>query len=162
MPPEFRTYEDGELSDWYFGYAPSVHNDCVDDDIYSFDSNGSFNYSWNGTTYVPRDQNPEISFSSTPFSESDVVCDTPRAPWDDNETYSYIVDEDAGEIMLNGFGAFIAISHRANGNDEIDVPAEAPDSITYTYTKLTDDQVMLELDAYTEYWRFTLERVLGN
>ena len=159
--PERRTYdENGVLGGWgddeIWGLDSNVYDMCVVDDIYTFGSNGTFNYSWNGSTYIHPDQNPMFSWADSNY------CSPRIDPWDDASSYSFTVDENLGSLTVEGLGAYIALSHVANGNNEVDTPAEAPDSITYSYTKLSEDQILFELDAYTEHFRFTLERVLGN
>ncbi|CAI8360914.1 MAG: Uncharacterised protein [Cellvibrionales bacterium UBA7375] len=159
--PEKREYdENGVLGGWgddyISGLDSNVYDMCVVDDIYTFGSNGTFNYSWNGSTYIHPDQNPM-------FSSADSNYCAPRIdPWDDASSYSYNVDENNGELTVIGLGAYIALSHVANGNNEVDTPAEAPNSITYSFTKLSEDQILIELNAYHEFYRFTLERVPSN
>ena len=142
-------------SDEFYGMNLTTFEDCVADDIYRFGNSGTFEYIINGSTYIHPDQNPF-------FSSGSDYCDSPLSPWSEDEVYSYTVDENKGEVKVIGFGAYLVLSHVADGNDEVDTPAEAPDSITYSYTKLSEDQILFELDAYTAHFRFTLERVLGN
>ena len=159
--PEKREYdENGVLGGWgdddISGLDSNVYDMCVVDDIYTFGSNGTFNYSWNGSTYIHPDQNPMFSWADSNY------CAPRIDPWDDASSYSYNVDENNGELTVIGLGAYIALSHVANGNNEVDTPAEAPDSITYSFTKLSEDQILIELDAYHEFYRFALERVPSN
>jgi hypothetical protein len=142
-------------SDEFYGMNVTTFEDCVADDIYRFGNSGTFEYIINGSTYIHPDQNPF-------FSSGANYCDSPLFPWNEEEVYSYTVDEDKSEVVVVGFGAYLVLSHVADGNDEVDTPAEAPNSITYSFTKLNEDQILFELDAYTAHFRFTLERVLGN
>ena len=160
LPEKRENDENGVLGGWgdddISGLDSNVYDMCVVDDIYTFGSNGTFNYSWNGSTYIHPDQNPMFSWADRNY------CAPRIDPWDDASSYSYTVDENNGELTVIGLGAYIALSHVANGNNEVDTPAVAPDSITYSFTKLSEDQILIELDAYHEFYRFTLERVLGN
>ncbi|MAW24218.1 MAG: hypothetical protein CBC07_006040 [Cellvibrionales bacterium TMED47] len=157
--PEKRELNYNGIGEWtndeYYGMNLETFNECVADDIYRFGNSGSFEYIINGSTYIHPDQNPFYSGGAN-------YCESPLSPWNEDEVYSYTVDENNGELTVIGFGAYIALSQVADGNDEVDTPAEAPDSIPYSFTKLSEDQILFELDAYTAHFRFTLERVLGN
>ena len=157
--PEKRELNWDGIGEWgideFYGMNLTTFEDCVADDIYRFGNSGTFEYIINGSTYIHPDQNPF-------FSSGSDYCGSPLSPWSEDEVYSYTVDENKGEVKVIGFGAYLVLSHVADGNDEVDTPAEAPDSITYSYTKLSEDQILFELDAYTAHFRFTLERVLGN
>ncbi|CAI8321682.1 MAG: Uncharacterised protein [Cellvibrionales bacterium UBA7375] len=122
------------------------------DDIYSFDQNGEFSYDQFGETYNHYGQ-----------SVYDISgCQPPSAPWDGAGSYSYNFNEQTAKLTVIGKGAYIGLSYIANGIYRIDEAYFAPDEVTYDFTKINNDEIILEIDAHTSIHRFTMERVLGN
>jgi hypothetical protein len=158
--PDVREYNwEGVLTDWNtypWDFTQAIFENCVKDDIYRFGSNGTFEYLINGSTYLDYEINPLYDDSDEGF------CAAPFAPWNEDEIYTYSVDENDGELTVNGFGAFIVLAHVANGTNDIESPAEAPESITYQYSKISEEQILVEIDAFDKFYRFTLERVPSN
>ena len=158
--PDVREYNwEGVLTDWNtypWDFTQAIFENCVQDDIYRFGSNGTFEYLINGSTYLDYEINPLYDESDEGF------CAAPFAPWNEDEIYTYSVDENDGELTVNGFGAFIVLAHVANGTSDIETPAEAPESITYQYSKISEEQILVEIDAFDKFYRFTLERVPSN
>jgi hypothetical protein len=140
----------------YSDIDQEIFENCIQDDIYQFGGNATFEYLLNGSTFMDVELNPLT------HEDEQSGCTSPPPPWDESEIYTYSIDENNSNLIVNGLGAYIGLSHVANGNNEIESPSEAPDSITYNYTRITDDQILLELDAFNAHYRFTLERVLGN
>jgi hypothetical protein len=158
--PEQRYYEFGVLGEWTsyregYGYTQSIFDSCVADDIYRFGENGTFEYLINGSTYMHDELNPLWDYDNP-----DAYCAATLAPWDESEIYTYSFDENNSLFTVIGRGAYIALAHVANGTDDIENAAEAPESITYDFTKLSDTEVLLEIDAYDDLYRFTLEKVV--
>jgi hypothetical protein len=138
----------GPLPNWR-GFDQTVFDTCVADDIYRFGINGSFEYLLNGSTFMDYELNP---------SDSD-ACLSPPAPWNENDVYSFSIDEDSNLLTVIGTGAYVGLSNVANGIDDIEGPNDAPESIDYIYTIISNNQVILEIDAWQQTYRFTLEKV---
>jgi hypothetical protein len=159
--PDKREYEEGALQDWNFygsAYSQAKFDNCVADDIYRFGENGTFEYLINGSTYIDDELNPLYDWND--FTSSS--CVSPLAPWNEDQIYTYSIDQNNSLLTVNGYGAYIALAHVANGTDDIENAADAPESISYDFTRLSDTEVLLEIDAYDDFYRFTLERVLDN
>jgi hypothetical protein len=159
--PEERDYELGVLGEWstlsvWGGYTQSIFDTCVADDIYRFGDNGTFEYLISGSTYMHDEINPLWNYDN-PNS----YCTEPFAPWNESEIYTYNIDENNSLLTVIGRGAYIALAHVANGTNDIENAADAPESITYDFTKLSDTEVLLEIDAYDDLYRFTLEKVVN-
>jgi hypothetical protein len=159
--PEERYYELGVLGEWstlseYDGYTQSIFDTCVADDIYRFGDNGTFEYLISGSTYMHDEINPLWNYDN-PNS----YCTEPFAPWNESEIYTYNIDENNSLLTVIGRGAYIALAHVANGTNDIYLPALAPESISYNFNKTSESQIILELDAFNEIFRFTLEKVVN-
>jgi hypothetical protein len=158
--PDKREYEEGVLQDWNFygsAYSQAEFDVCVADDIYRFGENGTFEYLINGFTYMDEELNPLYYWNDSTSSS----CVIPLAPWNEDQIYTYSIDQNNSLLTVNGYGAYIALAHVANGTDDLETAADAPESITYDFTKLSDTEVLLEIDAYTDFYRFTLEKVVN-
>ena len=159
--PEHREYGEDGLTDWgnlpdWRGLNQSVFETCMADDIYRFGDYGAFEYLLNGSTFIDFELNP-LGIYGDDLSN----CISPFAPWNENEVYTYSIDENNSLLTLIGRGAFIALAHVANGTDDIENAAEAPESVSYDFTKLSETEVLLEIDAYDDFYRFTLEKVVN-
>ena len=159
---EHREYEyDGVLSDWgpipdWRGYNQSVFDTCVADDIYRFGINGTFEYLLNGSTFMDVELNPLT------HEEEASGCTSPPPPWNESDVYTFSTDENNKLLTVIGIGAYIGLSNVANNTDDIENAADAPESITYNYTKISDNQIILEIDAWNAPYRYTLVRVPSN
>jgi hypothetical protein len=158
--PEERDYELGVLGEWstlsgWDGYTQSIFDTCVADDIYRFGDNGTFEYLISGSTYMHDEINPLWNYDN-PNS----YCTEPFAPWNESEIYTYNIDENNSLLTVIGRGAYIALAHVANGTNDIYMAALAPESISYNFNKISESQIILELDAFGEFYRFTLEKVV--
>jgi hypothetical protein len=142
---------------WYgheYGLDQEIFENCVHDDIYRFGNDATFQYLINGSTFMDSRINP-LYWSTNEY------CVAPLAPWDESEIYTYSIDKNNSNLTVHGLGAYIGLADIVNGGS-IESPSEAPDSITYSYSIISEDQILLELDAFGTHYRFTLERVLGN
>jgi hypothetical protein len=158
--PDQREYEEGALQDWNFygsAYSQVEFDSCVADDIYRFGETGTFEYLINGSTYINEELNPLYDWNDYTSSS----CVSPLAPWNEGQIYTYGIDESNSLLTVYGYGAYIALAHVANGTDDLENAADAPESITYDFTKLSDTEVQLEIDAYDDFYRFTLERIVN-
>jgi hypothetical protein len=125
---------------------------CLSDDTFSFLSSGEFQYNQNEETWN--------HYRPSAFNESG--CQPPAAPWNGSGSYTYQLDDQVGKLTVSGIGAYLGLSYIANGIYRIEEAYFAPDSVTYDYTKVSEDEVLLQIDAYTALYRFSLERVISN
>jgi hypothetical protein len=159
--PEHREYGENGLTNWgnlpsWRGLTQTVFETCMADDIYRFDDYGAFEYLFNGSTFIDFELNPMGNYD---YNLSN--CVSPFAPWNENEVYTYSIDENNSLLTVIGRGAFIALAHVANGTDDIENAADAPQSVSYDFTKLSETEVLLEIDAYDDLYRFTLQKVVN-
>ncbi|MGB1382907.1 MAG: leucine-rich repeat protein [Porticoccaceae bacterium] len=142
---------------WYgheYGLDQEIFENCVHDDIYRFGNDATFQYLINGSTFMDSRINP-LYWSTNEY------CVAPLAPWDESEIYTYSIDKNNSNLTVHGLGAYIGLADIVNGGS-IESPSEAPDSISYSYSIISEDQILLELDAFSAHYRFTLERVPRN
>ena len=125
---------------------------CLSDDTFSFLSIGEFQYKQNEETWN--------HYRGSAFNESG--CQPPAAPWNGSGSYTYQLDDQVGKLTVSGIGAYLGLSYIANGIHRIEEAYFAPDSVTYDYTKVSEDEVLLQIDAYTALYRFSLERMISN
>ncbi|MGB2115449.1 MAG: cadherin domain-containing protein, partial [Porticoccaceae bacterium] len=133
---------------------------CMFDDVYSFnDDTNSFSKDIQDATWID------------PWQGADAAsCNMPVAPYDGSVASSYAYDADAGTLTLYGKGAHIGLGMVANGAEIGDI-ADAPDSITYQVTELTNSSMTLDIAVVTSdgtdaFWRFKLvcadDSCIGN
>ena len=125
-----------------------VTRDCLFDDEYVFNADGSFQNVLGTDTWLEGWQGVAMD-----------ECGTPVFPHDGSTSATYDYNEGAGTITLDGTGAYLGIPKAVNGS-ELTTPGAAPSSITYI-AELSGDGNTLELDieiAGGGYWSFTLAR----
>ncbi|WP_111708546.1 PKD domain-containing protein [Lutibacter citreus] len=118
---------------------------CFYDDVFIFGQDGSFYNDLGVDTWIEGWQGGNDS------------CGTPVAPHDGSNSATYIYNESAGTVTLNGVGAFIGIPKPYNGG-ELSSPADAPASITYSIEFLDNDTIAVDIDAGGAFWHFKLIR----
>ncbi len=120
---------------------------CLFDDEYVFNSDGTFQNVLGADTWLEG------------WQGANEGCGSPVFPHDGSAAATYTYDDSAGEITLNGTGAFLGLAKVINGG-ELASPGEAPSSITYI-AELSADGNTLDLDieiAGGGYWSFKLAR----
>ena len=137
---------------WWPQDAATVFDEraCLFDDVYSFndDTNG-FSKDIQDATWID------------PWQGADAAgCGTPVAPYDGSVASSYAYDADAGTLTLYGKGAHVGLGMITNGAEIGDI-ADAPDSITYIVTELTNSSMTLDIEVVTStgsdaFWRIRL------
>jgi hypothetical protein len=134
----------GDMSWWAIDDAGVTERACFFDDEYVFGADGSFSNVLGSETWVEDWQGGTNS------------CGVPVAPHDGSATATFVYDEGAGTVTLNGVGAFLGIPKAYNGG-ELTSPDEAPESITYDI-QLSDDNMSMTLDINIGggWWRFIL------
>ncbi len=129
----------GDVSWWSADAASLTLRDCWFDDEYRFGSDGSFNQVLGDETWLEPFQGVA--------AES---CGAPVAPHDGTSTGTWVYDEAAGTLTIDGRGLHLGLAKVVNGM-ELASPGDAPDSITYQ---------VLTLDATT--LTVTIETAPGN
>jgi hypothetical protein len=132
---------------WWSNSSEDVATrDCLFDDTYVFNSDGTFQNVLGSETWLEPWQGVDPE-----------QCGTPVFPHDGSASATYNYDAGAGTLTIEGAGAFLGLAKVVNGA-ELANPAEAPDSITYIAT-LSEDGNTLELDiavAGEGWWSFKL------
>jgi hypothetical protein len=112
---------------------------CLFDDIYAFNADGSFQNILQDATWLEGWQG---------VAEG---CGTPVAPHDGTATATW--SEDGSSVTLDGTGAFLGLA-KVHNNGELSDPADAPASITYEITSLSEDAMTLDINYSFGWWRF--------
>jgi hypothetical protein len=112
---------------------------CLFDDIYAFNADGSFQNILQDATWLEGWQG---------VAEG---CGTPVAPHDGTATATWT--EDGSTVTLDGTGAFMGLA-KVHNNGELSDPADAPASITYEITSLSDNAMTLDINFGPGWWRF--------
>lgn len=134
----------GDVSWWSIDAAGVTQRACFYDDTYVFGSDGSFTNVVGSETWIEGWQ-----------GGSD-ACGTPVAPHDGSNPATFVYDENAATVTLNGVGAYLGLAKAYNGG-ELTNPADAPESITYDIT-LSENNTRMTLDINIGggWWRFIL------
>jgi hypothetical protein len=157
--PEKRIYHMDALQEWDdypWEFTQTIFDSCVADDIYRFGETGTFELLFNGSTFIDSELNPLYDSND----ETSSSCVSPTALWTENQTHTYSIWLDNNRLTVHGDGAYIALAHVANGPDDPMNAAFPGQSISYDYTKISDTEVLLEIGAYDDFYRFTLEKVV--
>ena len=86
------------------------------------------------------------------------ACGTPVAPHDGSNMASYIYDETAGTLIVNGDGAYIGLA-KANNMGELPNVA-VPSSITYSITFVDTNTISVIVEAGSGvFWQYRLIRL---
>ncbi|MBQ4822350.1 hypothetical protein [Aquimarina sp. MMG016] len=120
---------------------------CYFDDFYIFSIDGSFSNELGSETWLEGWQ-----------GVSPDQCGTPVAPHNGSVSATYLYDEGAGTITLNGEGAFLGLPKVVNGGELPGVPV--PSSITYNVS-LSNNNNRMELTIEIGggvYWTYQLIR----
>ena len=137
----------GDTSWWASGEATVTERACLFDDIYRFGADGSFANVMGDQSWIEGWQGND--------GES---CGALVAPHDGSNAATYVYDESAATITVNGLGAHLGLAKVYNGG-ELSSPADAKESITYTITAQTDTTMTLDIEiAGGGYWRFLLQK----
>ena len=88
-------------------------------------------------------------------------CGTPVAPHDGSGTATYTHDASTGALVLTGKGAHVGLPKAFNGG-ELTTPADAPDSITYTVTEISDSAMTVQINYFDTYvWQYKFAKVVA-
>ena len=115
-----------ESATWWASDESTVTaRDCLFDDVLSFGADGSVSISQGDETWLE------------PWQAGAEECGAPISPHDGANPGTYVYDEDAGTLTVNGQGTFVGLPKVYNGGeigaagDPLQTPGEAPSSITY-------------------------------
>ena len=130
----------GDVSWWSLDAAAVITRACWLDDIFHFGAGGSFqNFQEDETWLEPfQGQDPE-------------GCGAPVAPHDGSSTGSFIYDDVANTLTINGRGSHLGLAKVVNGAELAD-PAAAPDSITYDVVTLDGGVMTVTIEAIPDNW----------
>ena len=136
-------------SEWWSNNNFNIHErECFFDDIFRFNTDGSFENIMGGFTWLEDWQNPT----------DESYCGTPRAPHNGSTVGQWTINSQATSLTLSGVGAHVGLPKVINGS-ELDNPNNAPSSVTYTLTQLTNSQMTLDINVGFGWWRFELIKV---
>jgi hypothetical protein len=138
----------GDISWWSIDEAGLTQRACYFDDYYVFNEDGSFMNYLGSQTWLEVWQGVEAD-----------GCGAPIAPHDGSNAATWTWDDAAGELTLNGVGAFLGLSKVINGG-ELAAPGDAPESITYL-VEFSEDGSRITVDIAVGgegWWRFILDK----
>ena len=136
-------------STWWFNELSHVSKrSCFFDDIFRFNSDGTFVNVMDGLTWLEDWQNPA----------GDSYCGTPQAPHNGSTTGQWTINSQSTSLTISGVGAHVGLPKVINGS-EIDNPNNTPSSITYTISELTESQMTLDINIGSGWWGFELIKV---
>jgi len=134
----------GDMSWWSVPPGDLIARACFFDDKYVFNADGTFQNVMDDETYLE------------PWQGGSFNCGTPIAPHDGSAAATFVYDENAGTVTLNGLGAYMGLPKVYNGG-ELSNPNDAPASITYL-AQLTDggNTMLLDINVGGGWWRFKM------
>jgi hypothetical protein len=121
--------------------------DCLFDDDYVFNADGTFENVLGSETWVEAWQGNDPE-----------GCAAPVFPHDGSASATYDYDAGLGTVTLNGTGAFLGLAKAINGA-ELANPGDAPDSVEYIVDFEDDNTIIVDIAiAGDGWWRFKLVR----
>jgi len=119
---------------------------CYFDDLYVFGSDGSFSNNLGSESWIEG------------WQGGGDACGTPVTPHNGSNVATYVYDEDAGIVTLNGVGAYIGLP-KANNAGELPNVA-VPDAITYNVTFIDANTINVVIESGTGvFWQFKLVKI---
>ena len=136
---------------WWSNSADDVTTRaCLFDDIFRFGEDGSFSNVMGSETWLEGWQGVDSD-----------QCGTPVAPHDGSGSATYTHDASTGALVLTGKGAHVGLPKAFNGG-ELTTPADAPDSITYTVTEISDSAMTVQINYFDTYvWQYKFAKVVA-
>ena len=139
----------GSMEWWSADAAVVEARACWFDDIFSMKKDGTFKNIQGDSTWLEPWQGVDAE-----------GCGAPVAPHDGSATATYVWDEAAETLTINGKGAHLGLAKATNGA-EISSPGSAPDSITYNILTLTADGMNMTVTVEAGggvWWTFNLAK----
>lgn len=137
----------GDDSWWANSAGDVFFRDCLFDDIYRFNTDGTFENIMGDLTWLEPWQNPE----------DEEKCALPVAPHNGSNPAEWQYNEQNSTITLSGLGAHIGLPKAVNGY-EISNPSNAVSSIVYTVSSLSETAMTLDIFWGFGWWQFNLVR----
>ena len=135
----------GDIS-WYSnGTAELTSRACFFDDLYVFNTDGSFNNVLGAQSWIEG------------WQGGTDACGSPVAPHNGSNAATWSQNTTNGTVTLTGIGAFLGLPKAYNGG-ELTTPSAAPASITYKITSLTTNLMTLDIQINGGWWRFILAK----
>ena len=135
----------GDENWWSNSLGDLTVRDCLFDDVYRFNVDGSFENVMDGLTWLEPWQNPE----------SEERCGLPVAPHNGSNSAEWVYNDQTSTLTVSGLGAHIGLPKATNGY-EISSPSSAVSSIVYTVSSLTETTMTLDIFWGYGWWRFKL------
>jgi hypothetical protein len=133
-------------ADWWSNNAGDVNTrTCQFDDEFVFNADGSFQNVLQGSTWLET------------WQTASEGCGAPVAPHDGSNAATWAYSASNNTIILNGLGSFLGLPKVFNGG-EINNPANAKTTITYTVTALTASNMTLDISIGSGWWRFNFTK----
>ncbi|MBU2996935.1 hypothetical protein KO500_10840 [Cellulophaga baltica] len=137
----------GDISWWNCDESCITERLCYYDDSYVFNEDGSFQNILDSETWVEGWQGGSDS------------CGTPVAPHDGSASATYIYDETAGTVTINGTGAYIGLAKATNTGELTDV-ADTPAFIIYNISFIDTNTISVYVEAGSGvFWQYKLVRI---
>jgi hypothetical protein len=139
----------GSMEWWSADAAVVEARACWFDDIFSMKKDGTFKNIQGDSTWLEPWQGVDAE-----------GCGAPVAPHDGSAAATYVWDEAAETLTINGKGAHLGLAKATNGA-EISSPSSAPDSITYNILTLTADGMNMTVTVEAGggvWWTFNLAK----
>ncbi len=139
----------GNMSWWANSIGDVTTRACFFDDTFVFNNDNSFNNVMGDETWLEGWQ------GVTPDQ-----CGTPIYPHNGANPATWSYNAGAGTLTLDGTGAHLAIPKAVNGFELTD-PSQAPPSITYIVFYIDDNNMTVDIEFATGWWRFILVKELS-
>jgi hypothetical protein len=136
---------------------------CLFDDVFSFNTNGTFTTEMQGSTWIEPWQQVDLNGDGV-VDNLDEACGTPVAPHDGSNAATYTYD--GSSVTVNGNGAYVGLSKVHNNGED----GNSGGSVTYDIYDITDNFMHLRIKYATpdqvadnqdpdRTWQFRLRRV---
>jgi hypothetical protein len=135
----------GNISWWSIPEGEIALRACYFDDDYVFNADGTFSNVQGDQTWLEGWQGAND-------------CGTPVAPHNGSAAATWAYDATAKTLVITGTGAYLGLPKVFNGG-ELNNPANAPASITYTVSAITSASMTLDVFIGGEgWWRFLMSK----
>jgi hypothetical protein len=133
---------------WSSGEGEVTGRACMFDDIFRFGADGSFANVMGAETWLEGWQGVDGD-----------QCGAPVAPHDGSASATFTYDASTGSLMIDGLGAHLGLPKVYNGG-EMSNPADAPTSVTYTVTEMSDSAMTIQINYVDTFiWQYKLVKV---
>ena len=134
----------GDYSWWSNEQEDVSTRNCLFDDKFVFNADGSFQNIQDGSTWLEDWQGTMDA------------CGTPVPPHNGPTAATWAYDAGAGTITLTGQGAHLGLAKAVNGM-ELANPADAPNMLTYNAT-IAGNTMTVDISVGTGHWQFVLQK----